>query len=76
MSVEVIGLQLLKMQAEFQGARKKEEKKKGQNVLSMNYWVQVMPSSTCAWRIIDDRELASKLKMKVYMETIYNMKNV
>lgn len=42
----------------------------------MNSLVQVMPSGTCAWRIIDDRELASKLKMKAYMEMIYNMKNM
>ena len=42
----------------------------------MNYWVQVMPSGTCAWRITDNRELANKLKMKAYMETIHNMKNV
>ena len=42
----------------------------------MNYWVWVMPSGTCAWRIIEGREPASKLKMKACMETFYNMGNV
>lgn len=42
----------------------------------MNYWVNIMPSGTHAWRIIDDRELLSKIKIKAYMERISNMKNM
>lgn len=30
----------------------------------MNYWDQVMLSGICTWRVIDDRKLDRKLKVK------------
>lgn len=42
----------------------------------MNYCINIMPFSTHAWRILDERELLSKIKIKAYMERINNMKNM
>lgn len=43
--------------------------------MNLNHWVNVMPSGSHAWRILDERELLSEIKIKAYMERIDNMKN-